>query len=599
MKENKKKGGISRLLELAGEKKTLVVWCCILSALSVFFELVPFLAVYQVLGELLKHAADLSQANAKFMLSWAGYGIIGLLIGYALMYVGGMLGHTAAYRTLYGVRVRLAEHIGRLPLGWFNRNAIGKIKQITEQDVEQIEIFIAHQFPDMVNTVVLLLVMIVVMFSLNAWLALAAIVPILVGFAAQFSMMFGQKAQVGLKEYYDALENINTSSVQYVRGMPTIKIFGQTVHSFRRFYQDIIAYRDFSTRYAKNFESYYCLFKVLVLSLATFILAVGLFLFSGNPQNMAFAVTLLFFLVFAPGISTPVFKLTNIGQSMTSITEAVDRIDRVMAEAEIREPESGKKPEHYDLVFDHVTFAYGENAPQVLKNVDFRAEQGQITAIVGPSGSGKSTIAQLIPRFWDVGAGSIRIGGVDVREIGRKKRMEHVAFVFQNTRLFSDTLLENIRAARPEASREEVLRAAEAAQCSEIIKRLPKGLDTVVGVGGTYLSGGENQRVALARAILKDAPIVVLDEATAFADAENEHRIQLALGELTRGKTVLMIAHRLSTVQNADEILVFDGGTIKERGSHEKLLAQGGMYASMWAEYQTAVSWKVGKEVTE
>ena len=271
-----------------------------------------------MLGELLKHAADLSQANAKFMLSWAGYGIIGLLIGYALMYVGGMLGHTAAYRTLYGVRVRLAEHIGRLPLGWFNRNAIGKIKQITEQDVEQIEIFIAHQFPDMVNTVVLLLVMIVVMFSLNAWLALAAIVPILVGFAAQFSMMFGQKAQVGLKEYYDALENINTSSVQYVRGMPSIKIFGQTVHSFRRFYQDIIAYRDFSTRYAKNFESYYCLFKVLVLSLATFILAVGLFLFSGNPQNMAFAVTLLFFLVFAPGISTPVFKLTNIGQSMSS-----------------------------------------------------------------------------------------------------------------------------------------------------------------------------------------------------------------------------------------------------------------------------------------
>lgn len=241
MKENKKKGGISRLLELAGEKKTLVVWCCILSTLSVFFELVPFLAVYQVLGELLKHAADLSQANAKFMLSWAGYGIIGLLIGYALMYVGGMLGHTAAYRTLYGVRERLAEHIGRLPLGWFNRNAIGKIKQITEQDVEQIEIFIAHQFPDMVNTVVLLLVMIVVMFSLNAWLALAAIVPILVGFAAQFSMMFGQKAQVGLKEYYDALENINTSSVQYVRGMPSIKIFGQTVHSFRRFYQDIIA----------------------------------------------------------------------------------------------------------------------------------------------------------------------------------------------------------------------------------------------------------------------------------------------------------------------------------------------------------------------
>jgi ATP-binding cassette subfamily B protein IrtA len=595
VKENKKKGGISRLLELAGEKKTLVVWCCILSTLSVFFELVPSLAVYQVLGELLKHAADLSQANAKFMLSWAGYGIIGLLIGYALMYVGGMLGHTAAYRTLYGVRVRLAEHIGRLPLGWFNRNAIGKIKQITEQDVEQIEIFIAHQFPDMVNTVVLLLVMIVVMFSLNAWLALAAIVPILVGFAAQFSMMFGQKAQVGLKEYYDALENINTSSVQYVRGMPSIKIFGQTVHSFRRFYQDIIAYRDFSTRYAKNFESYYCLFKVLVLSLATFILAVGLFLFSGNPQNMAFAVTLLFFLVFAPGISTPVFKLTNIGQSMTSITEAVDRIDRVMAEAEIREPESGKKPEHYDLVFDHVTFAYGENAPQVLKNVDFRAEQGQITAIVGPSGSGKSTIAQLIPRFWDVGAGSIHIGGVDVREMKTEDLMNSMSFVFQDSFLFSDTLYNNIAAGKPGATKEEVYAAAKAAQCHEFIKQLPNGYDTLIGEGGVYLSGGEEQRVSVARAILKNAPILVLDEATAYADPENEHQMQLALQELIRDKTVLIIAHRLLTIKNADKILVLKDGQIEAEGTHEVLMKNSRTYADLWRAYTATADWRLGR----
>lgn len=595
MKESKKKGGISRLLELAGEKKTLVVWCCILSTLSVFFELVPFLAVYQVLGELLKYAADLSQANAKFMLSWAGYGIIGLLIGYALMYVGGMLGHTAAYRTLYGVRVRLAEHIGRLPLGWFNRNAIGKIKQITEQDVEQIEIFIAHQFPDMVNTIVLLLVMIVVMFSLNTWLALAAIVPILVGFAAQFSMMFGKKAQVGLKEYYDALENINTSSVQYVRGMPSIKIFGQTVHSFRRFYQDIIAYRDFSTRYAKNFEPYYCLFKVLVLSLATFILAVGLFLFSGDPQNMAFAVTLLFFLVFAPGISTPVFKLTNIGQSMTSITEAVDRIDKVMAEAEIREPEIGKKPKQYDLGFDHVTFAYGENAPQVLKNVDFRAEQGQITAIVGPSGSGKSTIAQLIPRFWDVGAGSIRIGGVDVREMKTEDLMNSMSFVFQDSFLFSDTLYHNIAAGKPGATKEEVYAAAKAAQCHEFIEQLPNGYDTLIGEGGVYLSGGEEQRVSVARAILKNAPILVLDEATAYADPENEHQMQLALQELIRDKTVLIIAHRLLTIKNADKILVLKDGQIEAEGTHEALLQNSRTYADLWRAYTATADWQLGR----
>ena len=482
-----------------------------------------------------------------------------------------------------------------MPLGWFNRNAIGKIKQITEQDVEQIEILIAHQFPDMVNTVVLLLVMIVVMFSLNAWLALAAIVPILVGFAAQFSMMFGQKAQVGLKEYYDALENINTSSVQYVRGMPTIKIFGQTVHSFRRFYQDIIAYRDFSTRYAKNFESYYCLFKVLVLSLATFILAVGLFLFSGNPQNMAFAVTLLFFLVFAPGISTPVFKLTNIVQSMTSITEAVDRIDRVMAEAEIREPESGKKPEHYDLVFDHVTFAYGENAPQVLKNVDFRAEQGQITAIVGPSGSGKSTIAQLIPRFWDVGAGSIRIGGVDVREMKTEDLMNSMSFVFQDSFLFSDTLYNNIAAGKPGATKEEVYAAAKAAQCHEFIKQLPNGYDTLIGEGGVYLSGGEEQRVSVARAILKNAPILVLDEATAYADPENEHQMQLALQELIRDKTVLIIAHRLLTIKNADKILVLKDGQIEAEGTHEVLMKNSRTYADLWRAYTATADWQLGR----
>ena len=323
MEKNKnKKSGIPRLLELAGEKKTLLVWGCILSTVNVFFQLVPYLAVYNIMAELLRNAADLSQANIEFMVSWAVRGIIGLLLAYTFMYFGGMLGHTAAYRTLYGIRVRLSEYISELPLGWFNRNAIGKVKQIAEQDVEQIEKFIAHQFPDMVNTIVLLVVMVIIMFSLSPWLALACIVPIIIGFVAQFSMMFGKKAQEGLIEYYDALENISTSSVQYVRGMPSIKIFGQTVHSFRKFYQDIMSYRDFSTKYADNYEPIYCLFRVLVLSLATFILAIGIFLFSGDPQNMAFAITLLFFLIFAPGISTPVFKFNNLGSSMNNITES-------------------------------------------------------------------------------------------------------------------------------------------------------------------------------------------------------------------------------------------------------------------------------------
>lgn len=601
-KNKNKKSGIPRLLELAGEKKTLLVWGCILSTANVFFQLIPYLAVYNIMAELLRNAADLSQANAEFMVSWAVRGIIGLLLAYTFMYFGGMLGHTAAYRTLYGIRVRLSEHISELPLGWFNRNAIGKVKQIAEQDVEQIEKFIAHQFPDMVNTIVLLGVMVIIMFSLSPWLALACIVPIIIGFVAQFSMMFGKKAQEGLIEYYDALENISTSSVQYVRGMPSIKIFSQTVHSFRKFYQDIMSYRDFSTKYADNYEPIYCLFRVLVLSLATFILAIGIFLFSGDPQNMAFAITLLFFLIFAPGISTPVFKFNNLGSSMNNITEGVKRIDEIMTEIPIQEPAEGKKPQDYDITFENVSFSYGgENGPLVLKDISFCAEQGQITALVGPSGSGKSTIAQLIPRFWDVGAGKIKIGGVDIREIKTEDLMSCMSFVFQDSFLFSDTLYNNIAVGKSGATKEEVYAAAKAAQCHEFIERLPQGYDTLIGEGGVYLSGGEEQRVSVARAILKNAQILILDEATAYADPENERQMQLALQELIKNKTVLIIAHRLITIKNANKIEVIKDGQIESAGTHEFLLQNSKTYSAMWKAYTVSSDWQIAakKEVAK
>lgn len=600
-KTQNKKSGIPRLLELAGEKKSLLVWGCILSTLSVFFQIIPFWAVYNIMAELLQNAADFSKADTSFMLSWAVKGILGLLLAYAFMYFGGMLGHTAAYRTLYGIRVRLSNHISELPLGWFNRNAIGKVKQIAEQDVEQIEKFIAHQLPDMVNTIVLLLVMVVIMFGLNPWLALACIIPIIIGFTAQFSMMFGKKAQEGLSEYYDALENISTSSVQYVRGMPSIKIFGQTVHSFRKFYQDIMSYRDFSTKYADNYEPTYCLFRVLVLSLATFIFAIGIFLFSGDPQNMAFAITLLFFLIFAPGISTPVFKFNSFGSSMNNITEGVRRIDEIMSEIPIQEPTDGKKPQGYEITFEHVSFSYeGKDSALVLKDVSFRAEQGQITALVGPSGSGKSTIAQLIPRFWDVGTGQIKIGGVDIRDMKTEDLMASMSFVFQDSFLFSDTLYNNIAIGKPGATKEEVYTAAKAAQCHEFIEKLPQGYDTLIGEGGVYLSGGEEQRVSVARAILKNAPILIFDEATAYADPENEFQMQLALQELIKNKTVLIIAHRLITIKNANKILVIKNGQIENAGAHEFLLQNSETYSAMWKAYTVSSDWQITakKEVT-
>lgn len=593
-KEKKQKTGIPRLLEMAGQRKTLMIVGASLSTIAALFQLAPYLAVYKVMTELLRNAADISQVDTSYMTFWALFGIVGLVICYVFMYVGGMIGHIAAYRTLYGIRVKLSEHISGLPLGWFSRNSIGKVKQIAEQDVEQIELFIAHQFPDMISTIAVIVFMVIVMFSLNIWLALACILPIIVGFVVQFSFMFGSKAKEGLKEYYDAMENINTSSVQYVRGMPSIKIFGQTVRSFRKFYDDIIAYRDMTTKYADNYEPCYVLFRVFVLSLSAFIIPVGMLFLTGNPQNMAFAMTLLFVLIFAPGIATPVFKFNNFGSSFNNINEGVRRIDEVLSTNEVKEPEISKKPNGYTIEFHNVSFSY-EDGPEVLDHVSFTADQGTITALVGPSGSGKSTIAQLIPRFWDVQEGSITIGGIDIRDMRTEDLMNTMSFVFQDCFLFSDTLYNNIAVGKPGATREEVYAAARAAQCHEFIEKLPQGYDTLIGEGGVYLSGGEEQRVSVARAILKNAPILILDEATAYADPENEFQMQLALQELIKNKTVLIIAHRLMTIRNANKIMVIKHGKIEETGTHDQLLANERTYHKMWAAYTASSDWELKK----
>ncbi|MED1722012.1 ABC transporter ATP-binding protein [Brevibacillus parabrevis] len=592
--KRKPKKGLTRLLELAGEKKTLMVCSAVLSTVSVFLLLVPYLSIYCVLAELLRHADDIAAVDAAYVITWAVWGVVGLLLGYLFMYVGGMCSHIAAFRILYGIRVKLADHIGSLPLGYFNKNATGKIKKVVELDVERIELFIAHQLPDLINTAVMLVVIIVAMFSLDVWLALACIVPMVLGFAAQFSMMAGKKAKVGLKEYFDALESISTSSVQYVRGMPAIKVFGQTVHSFRKFYQDMLHYRDFSLRYTDNFERGYVSFKVILLSLATFFFPVGVYFLSKNPDHVAFAATLMLFLVLAPGISTPIFKLNSFASAMTTIAEGVNRIDDMLKEQPIPEPDNGHKPTGYDIAFQHVSFSYNEQGGnEVLRDISFVAQQGKITALVGPSGSGKSTIAQLIPRFWDVQKGTISVGGVDIRAMKTGELMDAMSFVFQDTFLFSDTLYNNILAGRPSAAREDVYRAAKAAQCHTFIERLPKGYDTLIGEGGVHLSGGEAQRVSVARAILKNAPILILDEATAYADPENEYEMQLALGELIKGKTVLIIAHRLTTICEADQIIVLRDGTIEERGTHRELLARGGLYKNMWVAYTSSTDWTV------
>jgi ATP-binding cassette subfamily B protein len=599
-KQTKQKTGMARLLELAGQKKTLLVLSAALSTLSVIVLLGPYGSVYFVLLDLLQNAAGISPLDSARMIRWALLGLASLVTGYVFMYLGGMASHIAAFKILYGIRLRLADHIGRLPLGFFDRNASGKIKKIAELDIEKIELFIAHHLPDLVNALAMTLIMIAAMFLLNPILAFAALIPVIVGFAAQYSMLMGKESKKSTAEYFDAMEEISSSAVQYVRGMPSIKVFAQTIFSFRRFYGDMLKYRDGCLSFTDKLQNGFVTFKTLLLSLAAFVLPAGIFLLSRDPENIAFAAVLMLFLVLAPGISSPLFKLVMLANNLNVISEGVKRIDAILAEEPLAEAQAAaaEKPASHAIHFDHVTFSYTGEGHDVLQDISFTAPQNSITALVGPSGSGKTTIAQLIPRFWDIQRGAITIGGVDIRDMPIDTLMDTVSFVFQDAFLFSETVYQNILVGKPSAAKEDVYAAAKAAQCREFIDSLPQGFDTRIGEGGVYLSGGEEQRICVARAILKDAPVLVLDEATAYADPENEYLMQEALSRLLRGKTVIIIAHRLSTIREANNIIVLKNGCIAESGKHDGLLAAQGLYAKMWQAHESASDWKITKEGT-
>ncbi|APC82316.1 ABC transporter ATP-binding protein [Clostridium botulinum] len=596
---DKKKKGIPRLLEIAGEKRGLLIGSSIFSAISAILMLLPYMAVYFIIAELLKNAANPINVNSTQMLHWGTAALVGLVGGIVFMYISGLMSHTAAYRILYSLRVRMSEHIGKLPLGYLSNTSTGIVKKTFEQNVEKIEAFVAHQLPDMVNVFVTMIITIIMMLTLNPWLTLAAMVPLVLGFLIQMKKRSGKAAEESAKKYYNALERINSSTIQYVKGVPAVKIFGRNVYSFRKFYDDMISYRDYCVKYTDQYQNTYIISKVLLNSTLTFILPVGILLMGGRSGDLSFVQTLLFFIILAPGVASPMLRFMTFASSLGDISEGVQRIDKIFAEKTICEAKNPRIPSSYDIEFDNVSFSYESEdtstRKEALSKVSFKAKKGSCTALVGPSGSGKSTVANLIPRFWDIQKGHIRIGGIDIKEISTENLMDLVSFVFQDTFLFHDTLYENIRVGRPDATKEEIFKAAKAAQCHEFITGLEKGYDTIVGEGGTHLSGGEEQRVCVARAILKNSPILVLDEATAFSDPENEYHMQLALRELMKNKTVIMIAHRLTTIKDAENIVVMKDGTIVEADTHDVLINKDGLYKKLWNSYTVASNWGISK----
>ena len=592
MDTNKRKTGLARLIEIAGTKRRLLIGAMLLAVITAIMQFVPIIAVYNILIELAEHALDPSLIDKAYIWQW-GYIALGAFFAFGVLtFASLMLSHIAAFNILYEIRMQLAQKMVRLPLGFFSRRASGELKKIMSDDVERIELFIAHHIPDIVTALLFPLILVSYMFAVDWRLAIVVLAVLAMAFYVMGRIYTGKKIREVSKRYVETLGRMNASIVEYIRGIQVVKTFTESTNAYRKLNDDIKEYRKFANEVNVQYQPTYVGFLTILSSALLFIIPVAVWLLVRSASYTAFVPVILMFLLFGVTIFFPVLKLLWIGGFLNQNNMGIQKIDDILYMDEIEEPAVPRQPRDASVEFRDVSFAY--DSTPVLKAVSFIAHPGTVTALVGPSGAGKSTVAMLAARFWDIQEGEILVGGVPVKEISIPVLMDNVAFVFQDNTLFFDTIEENIRMGNQEATFEEVTRAAEAAQCHTFIEALPDGYQTLVGEGGTYLSGGEAQRIALARAILKDAPIILLDEATAFADPENEGKILDAFSHLTKGKTVLVIAHRLGTVTNADRILYMDKGVIAEAGTHEELLALGARYAQMWKTYNRTKEWTIG-----
>lgn len=588
----KKQSSLSRILSYAGRHKNLTLLGCILSALSAVLGLIPYVCVWLAARNVLESWPALEGISGLARWGWTA---VWTAIGSIALYFAALMStHIAAFRTARNIRRTAMDHVLKLPLGFFTGNLSGRLRKLIDDNAGLTEDLLAHKLPDLAGTIVTPIAAIVMLFLFDWKMGLLCLLTMVLALLSMCMMMGGKNAGF-FHRYQKEIERMSGEAVEYVRGIPVVKMFQQTVYSFKAFYAAIRDYSDLASQYAMSCRVGQTCFLTFINGAFALLIPAALLL-SSSGDIRTVLVNFIFYALFAPACGQMINRIMYMSEAIMEADEAVGRLDEILGQKPMEESKMQKRPVNANISFDHVTFTYPGADRPALDNVSFSVRPGQVTALVGPSGGGKTTAASLIPRFWDTDSGTVAIGGVNVREMNTEDLMSQVAFVFQDTRLFKESLLENIRAARPEATRDEVLAAAHAAQCDDILQKLPQGLDTVVGTKGIYLSGGEQQRIALARAILKNAPIVVLDEATAFADPENEYQIQKAFEVLTKNKTVLMIAHRLSTVQNADSIIVLSDGKVVEQGSHESLLALCGVYTAMWEDYQRSAKWKVGKE---
>lgn len=588
----KKRSNLQRLLSYAGNRKPLTYISWVLSAASALISLLPFWYIWKILDEVIRVAPDFDKAK-----NITHYGWLAVLFAVLTIFVyicGLMCSHLSAFRIATNIRIALTKHITTLPLGKIEEFGSGKLRRTISETSGAAEGYLAHQLPDKAKAIASIIGLLAMDFIFDWRLGLLSLVPVLIGFIIMMSSMAGPSLQKSMTEYQNALAEMSNEAVEYVRGIPVVKTFGQSVFSFKKFKSTIDNYEKWTTDYTLNMRIPMTLYTLAINSIFAFLI-IGAFWFSHGNITGDFLLDMLFYIIITPVITVVLTKIMYMNENEMMVKDAIDRIDSVLNMEPLTDPAKPSHPADNSVELHGVTFSY-DGTKNALSDISLKISTGQTAAFVGPSGGGKSTLASIVARFFDPQQGKVLVGGVDVKDISKEELMNTVSFVFQNSKLIKASILDNVRLGKPNATEAEVMQALKAAQCMDIIEKFPNGVNTMIGSEGVYLSGGEVQRIAIARAVLKNSPIIILDEATAFADPDNEAKVQAAFNELARGKTVIMIAHRLSTVVNADRIFVLREGKLAENGTFDELLKNGGAFANMWHEYRRSIEWKVEKE---